>query len=90
MFHDFEHPGDPNGYPDIELLYQGGSIVSDLVLRKDFGITDEIYDYVFKPIENIDSFMVAIFSLKVYKSIVWAIFRYFPCCLDLKARVGLC
>jgi len=62
VFHDFEHPGDPNGYPDIELLYQGGSIVSDMVLRKDFGITDKIYDYVFKPIEHIDSFMVAIFS----------------------------
>lgn len=42
----------------MELLYQGGSIVSDMVLRKDFGITDEIYDHVFKPIENMDSFMV--------------------------------
>ncbi|CAG9770840.1 unnamed protein product [Ceutorhynchus assimilis] len=58
IFHDFEHPGDPNGYPDIELLFQGGSIVSDIVLRKDFGITDEIYNAVFKPIEDLDSFMV--------------------------------
>ncbi|KAL1502400.1 hypothetical protein ABEB36_007546 [Hypothenemus hampei] len=58
VFHDFDHPSDPDGYPNIELLYQGGSIVSDPVLRKDFGITDEIYDNVFKPIENIDSFMV--------------------------------
>ncbi|XP_050302409.1 glucose dehydrogenase [FAD, quinone]-like [Anthonomus grandis grandis] len=58
VFHDFDNPGNPDGYPDIELLFQGGSIVSDPVLRKDFGITDEIYDYVYKPIENIDSFMV--------------------------------
>lgn len=58
MFNDFDHPGDSDGYPDIELLYQGGSIVSDMVLRKDFGITDAIYNKVFKPIENTDSYMV--------------------------------
>ncbi|KAH1018845.1 hypothetical protein HUJ05_006536 [Dendroctonus ponderosae] len=58
VFNDFDHPGDSDGYPDIELLYQGGSIVSDIVLRKDFGITDGIYNKVFKPIENTDSFMV--------------------------------
>ncbi|XP_074030297.1 glucose dehydrogenase [FAD, quinone] [Leptinotarsa decemlineata] len=58
IFHDFSNPNDPDGYPDMELLFQGGSIVSDETLRKDFGITDQIYDAVFKPIENEESFMV--------------------------------
>ncbi|XP_030752917.1 glucose dehydrogenase [FAD, quinone]-like [Sitophilus oryzae] len=58
VFHDFDHPNDPDGYPDMELLFQGGSIVSDISLRKDFGITDEIYNAVYKPIESKDSFMV--------------------------------
>ncbi|XP_044763982.1 glucose dehydrogenase [FAD, quinone]-like [Coccinella septempunctata] len=58
LFTDFERPGDLDGYPDMELLFQGGSLVSDPLLRKDFGITDQIYDEVYKPIEKIDSFMV--------------------------------
>lgn len=57
-FHDLEHPEDPDGYPDMELLWQAGSIVSDPLLRKDFGITDEIFDAVYKPIENSETFMV--------------------------------
>lgn len=58
VFHDFNNPGDPDGYPDMELLYQAGSIVSDPLLRKDFGITDDIYNQVYKPIENAETFMV--------------------------------
>lgn len=58
VFNDFEHTKDPQGYPDIELLYQGGSIVSDYVLSKDFGITNEIYDAVYKPISEMETFMV--------------------------------
>ncbi|KAG5900277.1 hypothetical protein JTB14_000804 [Gonioctena quinquepunctata] len=58
VFHDFSNPRDPDGYADIELLFEGGSIVSDTVLRKDFGITDEIFDAVYKPIEQAETFMV--------------------------------
>ncbi|KAJ3620549.1 hypothetical protein MTP99_004488 [Tenebrio molitor] len=58
VFHDLKNPTDPDGYPDIELLFQGGSIVSDPLLRKDFGITDDIYEAVYRPIENFESFMV--------------------------------
>lgn len=58
VFHDFSNPDDPDGYPEMELLYEGGSIVSDPVFRKNFGITDDIYDAVFKPIETMDTFMV--------------------------------
>ncbi|KAJ8682944.1 hypothetical protein QAD02_018736 [Eretmocerus hayati] len=40
--------------PDVELLFASGSLASDggLSLRKALGITDELYDAVFKPIEN--------------------------------------
>ena len=58
VFHDLKNPTDPDGYPDIELLFISGSIVSDPLLRKDFGITDDIYNAVYKPIENYDTFMV--------------------------------
>ncbi|CAH0548916.1 unnamed protein product [Brassicogethes aeneus] len=57
IFQDLENPTDKDGYPDIEILFQGGSIVSDPVLRKDFGITDEIYDAVYKPIQDEETFM---------------------------------
>lgn len=56
-FHDLQNPNDPDGYPEIELLFQGGSIVSDPLLRKDFGITDEIYDAVYGPIDDTETFM---------------------------------
>lgn len=58
VFQDLDNPQDKDGYPSIELLFQGGSIVSDPVLRKDFGITDEIFNQVYKPIENEETFMV--------------------------------
>ncbi|KAL3271329.1 hypothetical protein HHI36_021817 [Cryptolaemus montrouzieri] len=58
VFTDFERPNDPEGYPDMELLFQGGSLISDPLLYKDFGITNEIFEKVYKPIENGDSFMV--------------------------------
>ncbi|KAJ8931333.1 hypothetical protein NQ314_015741 [Rhamnusium bicolor] len=58
VFHDFSNPNDVDGYPEIELLFQGGSIVSDPILRKDFGITDKIYDRVYKPIQDAETFMV--------------------------------
>lgn len=40
--------------PDIELLAFGGGISGDknLVYRKMFGISEEVYDAVWKPLEN--------------------------------------
>lgn len=55
---DLKNQNDPDGYPDMELLYQAGSIVSDPLLRKNFGITDAIYDSMYKPIEGNHSYMV--------------------------------
>lgn len=59
-FFDLEHPNDPNGYPDLELLQLGGSVSNTDVLRANFGIRQEIYDAMFEPIEQNDlqSFMV--------------------------------
>jgi len=57
-FHDVIDPKNPDGYPQIELLYVAGSLASDMLLRKDFGIRDSIYDSMFKSIENDNSFMI--------------------------------
>lgn len=58
LFADLKNLNDTDGYPDMELLVEAGSIASDPVLYKDFGITDEIYNEVFKPIEYKETFMI--------------------------------
>ncbi|XP_044738147.1 glucose dehydrogenase [FAD, quinone]-like [Chrysoperla carnea] len=57
IFDDLKRPGDPDGHPNLEILVQGGSIISNPLLRKDFGISDYIYNSVYKPIEKFDSWM---------------------------------
>ncbi|KAB0791778.1 hypothetical protein PPYR_03578 [Photinus pyralis] len=57
-FTDFDNPNDPDGYPNIELLFQAGSLVSDPMLRHNFGITDENYNEIYGDIENVHSYMV--------------------------------
>ncbi|XP_063988376.1 glucose dehydrogenase [FAD, quinone]-like [Diachasmimorpha longicaudata] len=46
--------------PDIELLFIGGSLHSDndVAIRKGLGITDDLYNAVYKPIENIDGWSI--------------------------------
>ena len=46
--------------PDVELLFAGGSLHSDsgLSLRRALGITDELYNAVYKPIENKDAWSI--------------------------------
>ncbi|CAD6231524.1 GSCOCG00001452001-RA-CDS [Cotesia congregata] len=46
--------------PDLELLFVSGSIHSDngVAVRKGHGITDELYNAVFKPIENRDAWSI--------------------------------
>lgn len=41
-------------YPDVELIFVGGGMHTDrgVIYRKTFGITDEIYDTVYKPLED--------------------------------------
>lgn len=57
-FYDLKNPGDPNGHPELELLFQGGSIVSDPLLKRNFGIKDSLYNEIYKPIESKESWMV--------------------------------
>lgn len=58
LFSDLQNPNSSDAQPDMELLYQAGSMTSDPLLRKNFGITDKIYNSVFAPIEDRDAFMV--------------------------------
>ncbi|XP_015512595.1 glucose dehydrogenase [FAD, quinone]-like [Neodiprion pinetum] len=46
--------------PDIELLFASGSLHSDngLTLRRALGITDELYNAVYKPIEGRDAWSI--------------------------------
>ncbi|XP_014476757.1 PREDICTED: glucose dehydrogenase [FAD, quinone]-like [Dinoponera quadriceps] len=46
--------------PDVELLFVSGSIHSDngMVMKEVLRITDELYDAVFKPIENQDAWSI--------------------------------
>ncbi|XP_059474605.1 glucose dehydrogenase [FAD, quinone]-like [Neocloeon triangulifer] len=50
----------PLDYPDIELIFASGSLNSDdgRVVRKGLGMTDEVYDAVFKPINSRDAWTV--------------------------------
>jgi choline dehydrogenase-like flavoprotein len=57
-FYDTQNVTGPNGYPDVELIFVGGSIVSDPTLRKVFGISDYVYDTVYKPIEKAHAWMI--------------------------------
>lgn len=57
-FIDSERPNDPDGYGDIELLHLGGSVNSDPVFRKNFGIRDDIYEKMWGPLGTDDTFMV--------------------------------
>ncbi|KAF5286199.1 hypothetical protein FQA39_LY16369 [Lamprigera yunnana] len=57
-FHDLKDPKNPDGYPDIELLFQGGSILSDPTLKESFGIAEEIYKRMFEHSLFRHSFMV--------------------------------
>jgi choline dehydrogenase-like flavoprotein len=50
----------PPGYPDIEFIFAGAAITSDSgrTVRKGVGVTDEIYDTVFKPINQKDAWTI--------------------------------
>jgi choline dehydrogenase-like flavoprotein len=45
-------------YPDIELLFIGGSVMSDPTVHNCLGITEDLYQKVFKPVEHLDAFSI--------------------------------
>lgn len=57
-FHDLTDPNNPDGHANIELLYVSGSIASDSLLRKNFGIREDLYQKIFKPIVDKHSFSI--------------------------------
>ncbi|XP_063238482.1 glucose dehydrogenase [FAD, quinone]-like [Bacillus rossius redtenbacheri] len=57
-YYDLKNPGAADGYPDVELLFQGGSIVSDPTLRRNFGIDDALYERVYKRLETENTWMM--------------------------------
>ena len=57
-FFDSENPTDSDGYPDVELLFVAVTVSSAPYVRKTFGISDYVYDTVYKPIENVHSWMI--------------------------------
>ena len=57
-FFDTRNPGDPDGYPDLELLFVAGSLVSQSALKHAFAIDEDVYDAVYKPINDKHTWMV--------------------------------
>ena len=57
-FYDVGDPGGPDGHPELELLFEPGSLLSDATLRENFGVKQDIWDAVYKPVDNTDSWMV--------------------------------
>lgn len=51
---------DDKGYPDVELLFLGGGFQIDrgLIFRKAFRISDDTYNNLFKPLENVPTFQI--------------------------------
>ncbi|XP_023943773.2 glucose dehydrogenase [FAD, quinone] [Bicyclus anynana] len=47
-----------DGYPDLELLFVAGSIVSQPAYKYAFAIDDDLYDAVYKPITDMHTWMV--------------------------------
>lgn len=57
-FIDTTDPHNPDGYPDLELLFIAGSLVSQPMYQYAFSIDEKIYDKVYKPISHRDTWMV--------------------------------
>lgn len=57
-FFDLDRPNDPNGHPDLELLFINGAVSSDETLRKSFGVSDKVYDRVFRKTERLNPYMI--------------------------------
>ncbi|KAJ2942835.1 hypothetical protein O0L34_g15023 [Tuta absoluta] len=57
-FIDTTDPNNPDGYPDLELLFVAGSLVSQPSYKQAFAIDDHVYDKVYGPIQDKDTWMV--------------------------------
>lgn len=57
-FIDTKNPRSDDGYPDLELLFVGGSLVSQPAYKRAFAIDDYVYEKVYGPIHDKDTWMV--------------------------------
>ncbi|CAH0402791.1 unnamed protein product [Chilo suppressalis] len=57
-FIDTRNPNDEDGYPDLELLFVGGSLVSQPTYKQAFAIDESIFDQVYGSIRDKDTWMV--------------------------------
>ncbi|XP_060806681.1 glucose dehydrogenase [FAD, quinone]-like [Amyelois transitella] len=57
-FFDTKNPHDDDGYPDLELLFVGGSLVSQPTYKEAFAIDNRVYEQVYGPIQASDTWMV--------------------------------
>lgn len=57
-FYDLDDPNNPDGYPNLELLFIAGTLSAEPTLRRNFGISDSVYNSMYKSTEKRDGFMV--------------------------------
>lgn len=57
-FFDTERPGDPNGHPNIELLFVGGGINSYELIPGYLGLKPEINDHMYAKLGETPTFMI--------------------------------
>lgn len=57
-FHDLSDPTNPDGHPNLELLFIGGSMSSEMTLKRSFGISNHVYNSVYRSTEGIDGIMI--------------------------------
>lgn len=57
-FIDTKNPHDDDGYPDLELLFVGGSLVSQPTYKEAFAIDNDVFDKVYGSISCEDTWMV--------------------------------
>lgn len=57
-FIDTKNPNSDDGYPDLELLFVAGSLASQTAFKDAFSIDDLVYEKVYGPIRDKDTWMV--------------------------------
>lgn len=58
VFIDTKNPNSVDGYPDLELLFVGGSLVSQPAYKRAFAINNRVFEKVYGPIKDRDTWMV--------------------------------
>lgn len=65
-FFDLQNPKAVDGWPNLELLFISGSMSSEMTLRKSFGISDYVYNKMYKATEGKDAIMIFPMVMRPY------------------------